>query len=70
MGLLLTVVILSTAEWGLVGCARTPPSRFYILSDLQCLRSARQGTPAGQGTVVGIGPMGLLNYSRAVRELG
>jgi uncharacterized protein len=62
MRLLLTVVILSTAGWGLVGCASTQPSRFYVLSDLQRLETAQQGAPAEQGPVIGIGPMAFPKY--------
>lgn len=59
---LLALVILSAPLTGITGCASTQPSRFYVLTDLANVESPPQGTTAGQGPSIGVGPVTLPKY--------
>jgi len=59
---LLALVLLGASLIGIAGCANTQPSRFYVLTDLSSLESPYQGTTAGQGPAIGIGPVTLPKY--------
>jgi hypothetical protein len=58
----LAVLVMCTAVAGLVGCASTQPSRFYVLSDLQSLETAPPARSDGQGPAIGIGPVTFPKY--------
>jgi uncharacterized lipoprotein YmbA len=58
----IAMAILSATLTMLLGCASTQPSRFYVLSDLRSMEAAQQVAPAGQGPVIGLGPITLPKY--------
>jgi uncharacterized protein len=58
----LTMVILCTALQAVMGCASTQPSRFYVLTDLSDVGSPPQVATAGQGPVIGVGPITFPKY--------
>ena len=59
---LLALATLSASLIGIAGCASTQPSHFYVLTDLTSVESPPQGTTAGQGPAVGVGPVTLPKY--------
>jgi hypothetical protein len=59
---LLALVLLGASLMGFAGCASTQPSRFYVLTDLSSLEAPHQGTTAGQGVAIGVGPVALPKY--------
>jgi len=45
-----------------LGCASSPPTRFYTLSSLQEGGSERRESPSDQGLVIGVGPIKFPEY--------
>ncbi len=56
----LVLIVLGISLSMLVGCANSPPTRFYVLSNLP--HSAHLPTSAAQDVGVGVGPVDLPDY--------
>ena len=54
--------LLGTSLVLLSGCARTAPSRFYLLNALPAAASEQQNREAEQGIAIGIGPVEIPEY--------